>query len=383
MSGTAILFEDDNIKVCFEQGETEYLLVSFGFMNFIAKNSLDYCGKPPIVNNNISSISITAKHNHWYPYQYLEPASKIIFNKLKEYSKVINYGVSMGGYAALKYSKLFNADKVIAIEPQWSINPRDIDDTRYIDFFKKNKIFLERMSIRENDISGQCYLIYDPFNPIDNEHAKNILEQYNRNNINIIHTYFSGHRLGTILAGSDFFGNLLSMIDCESNLLDVKKIIRKKRKSHVWHYKEVIGCILRHNHQSLLFKLVKNLRDDNEFFYNPVFSPERKRLIKHINFSSINKNQALIFLDKIPEIHNKQMIKDILNCNKTITTWIQSAFGNFLVFDMLKSQLILADGQQIAENVFIRPLSFEGDFGILGLEINGNFMPLVNDLRGG
>ena len=41
----------------------------------------------------------------------------------------------MGGYAAIKYSNLLNMNRIIAFVPQYSIDPEQVEDRRYAEFF--------------------------------------------------------------------------------------------------------------------------------------------------------------------------------------------------------------------------------------------------------
>ena len=147
-----ILFEDKNLKVVFSKGKTDYLLVAFSPMNFSAKNSEDFYAKSIIINNNINAISITALNNHWYPEKFMKRIIDSISSITKQFKIVITYGVSMGGYGAIKYSKAINTTHIISMMPHWSINPNEIPENRYLKEYNQFSEFLDDMSIKKEEV---------------------------------------------------------------------------------------------------------------------------------------------------------------------------------------------------------------------------------------
>ena len=53
------------------------------------------------------------------------------------HARRLTYGVSMGGYGALKYSRKLCADAALVFGPQYSIDPDLVGhfDSRYADFY--------------------------------------------------------------------------------------------------------------------------------------------------------------------------------------------------------------------------------------------------------
>lgn len=134
----------------------------------------------------------------------------------------------MGGYAAIKYSRLLGASHVIALCPQWSIDRNDCPDfdTGWGEFFTED---LRDMAIRSNDVQGKVYIFVDPFEKRDMSHYKMIYSVYPT--VNLIKTPMIGHHVTSVFAGTDNLEKLL--ISCQDEkIADLKSFSRKTRKDH-------------------------------------------------------------------------------------------------------------------------------------------------------
>ena len=79
-----------------------------------------------------------------------------------------------GGYAAIKYSKLLGFKRVVALVPQYSIDPEQVTDNRYNMFYQPE--LNHDMQVQPKDVStAECeyIVIYDPYCPEDRAHMKN------------------------------------------------------------------------------------------------------------------------------------------------------------------------------------------------------------------
>lgn len=88
----------------------------------------------------LNEFIIHTNKNNWYQTKEIIDVIEII-NKLTKDTKVITYGGSMGGFAAINFSSALNASSFIAISPLFDISrnnslqeDRWIDDLPYIDF---------------------------------------------------------------------------------------------------------------------------------------------------------------------------------------------------------------------------------------------------------
>jgi hypothetical protein len=71
----------------------------------------------------LDAIGVVAKAPNWYPRRAMLAAAPAVRRVLRGAS--IGYGFSMGGYAVLKYGRLFGLTHGLAISPQVSIDPGD------------------------------------------------------------------------------------------------------------------------------------------------------------------------------------------------------------------------------------------------------------------
>ena len=81
-----------------------------------------------------SFVSFVPQQAHWYPDAALA-ISHEIDDFIADFDHRVTYGYSMGGHAALKTAKLFEARRVVAMCPQYSIDPSVIKDERYNAFW--------------------------------------------------------------------------------------------------------------------------------------------------------------------------------------------------------------------------------------------------------
>ena len=364
-----ILFQDENLKVVFSAGNTDYLLVAFSPMNFSAKDSEDFYAKSVIVNNNINAVSIMALGNHWYPQEFMKIVLDSISSITKRFKIVIAYGVSMGGHGALKYSKAINATHIISIMPQWSINPNDIDEYRYLKEYNQFSKYLGDMSIKENDISGKVYLIYDKYYKEDKIQVDKIQQTWTQ--YSAFYTPFVGHTLGYILIGTDFFAQLIKMV-LNNNNIGLNSLIYDKVKNHPLRYQGIIRKALL-SHESLLLKMVQNLPNNHMLFENALFVEESKKILTLIK----DRKQAIDLLMRFKYLDVLHILRFVISQTHK-GDLIYTAHQNFLCYDLLEEKLALLTEHELKESIFQIPLKIYSNIGFLGCFVDNDFVPLMD-----
>lgn len=78
----------------------------------------------------ISAAHVIGRGNHWYQYPGTAAALAKIRRRLARARRVVTYGSSMGGYAALRFAAMVGADAALALSPQYSINRARMPDER-------------------------------------------------------------------------------------------------------------------------------------------------------------------------------------------------------------------------------------------------------------
>lgn len=84
--------------------------------------------------NKIDTILVGSYLNDWYQTPEMNKIIDLINSKSQSYQKIITYGASMGGWAALAFSKALKADAVIAFCPQVLLEKYPA----YTNFYKEN-----------------------------------------------------------------------------------------------------------------------------------------------------------------------------------------------------------------------------------------------------
>jgi hypothetical protein len=157
---TELLIETEHTCTFFQPGTSDFLMITFGHMGKPGRRT--FWGQAATEKLGINCIGLVPKHPHWYPASDFEQILEVIRPVIEKFSEVICYGFSMGGYAALKFSKRVNAKHVLAFSPQASINPEilGVVDQRYVEFF--NSELHAGMEIRPGECIEGALVVCDP-----------------------------------------------------------------------------------------------------------------------------------------------------------------------------------------------------------------------------
>ncbi len=124
--------------------------------------------------HGLDAIHVTCVGNDWYQYPDMAAAYAAIRNAAKPYETVITYGVSMGGYQAIKAARHLDARRVVAVSPQSSVDPKKVPfETRW-----PEAAALKFIDDKIKPWPGARYaLAYDPRDPLDAAHAAAITQR--------------------------------------------------------------------------------------------------------------------------------------------------------------------------------------------------------------
>lgn len=156
-----LLDQTKHIELYARPGEGEFLLITFAPKFYVAENGR-FWGHTLAEQLHCPCLAFVSKNPTWYPADEMRVLAKAVRPHTSSRKRIINYGASMGGYAAIKYARLMNATTTIAMSPQYSIDPADVPfDPRYKSFF--NKALHDRMRIKPEDCTGRIFVIADPW----------------------------------------------------------------------------------------------------------------------------------------------------------------------------------------------------------------------------
>lgn len=76
--------------------------------------------------SGVSAIHVLGRQEDWYQYPEMAEAMAAVLQATKRAERVMTYGSSMGGYAALRFADAAGANAVLAVSPQYSIDPQKV-----------------------------------------------------------------------------------------------------------------------------------------------------------------------------------------------------------------------------------------------------------------
>lgn len=192
-------------------------------------------GEEFLASYGISAIHFVCKGNDWFQYDDMMQACRTARAALFEARRILAYGSSMGAYAAIRFADLIGAHAVLALAPQYSIDPAKVPwETRWLQDGT-------RIRWREAlDGSIRCkpvpFLIYDPMGN-DLRHADRIAQDIA---ILRIPLPLSGHPVTTYLSDTGLLHPLLlAAIDPDGDPVGTIRAGLKRRKTSSFYLAEL------------------------------------------------------------------------------------------------------------------------------------------------
>lgn len=336
-----IIFEDDHIRAIYLQGDSDTLVLSFGDLISRAKG-LSINAEKSLMKYNYAVVGIMPKQKSWFPASSMAALLEHLDPILKQFKNIVGYGGSMGGYAAIKYAKALKMNRVVAMVPQYSIDPLEVEDKRYTDFYDAE--LNADMRIQAQDIVADCeyIIVYDPYFENDKEHylkIKPLIPQ-----LHTLHLPYTGHDAIAVLANSAL---LHDFIEREYDQTYFYKQIREVKKNSKFYYRSVIAHLLG-THNEALGKILKgtDIQLDSTFF-----DASLKQTITRI-----------LLTNKRVDEQDLQKLGIQVNFAFEDKTQLQDSFGNILVFNVITQKLESYDQQVIDVNgKYIIPLHVENN----------------------
>ena len=335
-----IIFEDEQIRAIFLRGSSDELIFSFGDLITRAKG-LSINAEKSLLKHDFNVIGIMPKQKSWFPESSMRQMFAEIEDLIAPFKTRIGYGGSMGGYAAIKYSNLLDLKRVVALVPQYSINPDDVEDPRYNMFFHAE--LNTNMQIQPQDVSAEreYIVVYDPYCPEDRaQYVK--LEQV-LPHIHTLNLPFTGHDAIAVLASSELLHDFL-LHDFDATYFYQK--IRQVKKNSKFYYRKVIENLLPRHKNALGSILINNdLQLDNQFFDAKL----KQQLLRELLSNKQVSQQDLLKLGiqvNLPQENSSQLL---------------DSFGHGLVFNVISQKIESYAASAIALNhKFLIPIFAKG-----------------------
>lgn len=178
---------------------------------------------------NVSCLCVKAHKSNWYLEQDLAIAFEKLQPFLKSFKRVITYGGSMGGFGALAYADALNADTVVSINPQSTLDRRIVLwEDRYPVAQEKLLDFSNPFSdaVGKYSLVRRVYIFSDRRYDFDNKH----LQRLEASNVTTINTPYIEHQVPEHLARIGALGYIVKSVirdDFSPNVF--YNLMRKRR----------------------------------------------------------------------------------------------------------------------------------------------------------
>jgi len=152
-------------------------------------------GEAFFAHENITAIHVLSFGNDWFQYPETEGVLRLLRDAGRDAERLMTYGSSMGGYAALRFAAAVGAYSALALSPQYSVNrwrapfeTRWAADRRRIRFIRALEKPIEQVPL--------MVLAYDPKISLDLRHVVRLTGEADIEQLPI---WFAGHPVGPFL----------------------------------------------------------------------------------------------------------------------------------------------------------------------------------------
>ena len=182
------------------------------FDSFTDDRTLDRAGFGEVFLDaaGMDAIHVIARDNDWYQYADTADAMACVKTAAGRYGRVTSYGSSMGAYAAIRLAGLAGAHAVLALSPQYSIDPQVAPwERRWIACSRAFRPVWERTLALPQ--VGEAYVVYDPLD-LDRRQIRLLRD-----------SGFAFQALGIPHAGHPITGYLAEVGLLQSGILDLAR----------------------------------------------------------------------------------------------------------------------------------------------------------------
>lgn len=220
--------EDLSVRRVGDRGGT--LVVTFG--SYTDEPTLDRAGfgERFLRRERIDAIHVINRVNRWYQHPETAAALAAVRAVAQDYERVITYGSSMGGYAALRFAAACGADTAIALSPQYSVDPAVAPwETRW-----QPDVAQTTFAEPAYDPVPRQYIFYDPRVAPDDRHVALFAAAAPAQ---LVPLPFGGHPVSALLAETGALqAALRAIVESSFDPADVRARVRagRRRSQHVY-----------------------------------------------------------------------------------------------------------------------------------------------------
>lgn len=199
-------------------------------------------------------LTLKCNINNWFQDISREQLQEAIAGRLLNYDFVVCYGSSMGGYAAIYFAEIVKANVVIALSPQYSIDPKNVDfDQRWAGSAAKITFKHQPLDAILAHTGAAIHVVYDPHND-DAKHAAAMQAASNR--IIPVEIPYSGHPSGLALQQMGLLAELFDSL-VEGRIPPIRKKMRAQRMRSAQYLFGLAQSCVRRGHKMAALSLME------------------------------------------------------------------------------------------------------------------------------
>ena len=194
----------------------------------------NFFGEAFFRGRGINAIGIRPARNDWYQGSSMNQVIETI-RRATQGMRLVGYGGSMGAYAVINFADDLGLDSLVAIGPQFSIDPAKVPfETRWNK--EAQEITFRHDKIERGTRNRRGWILYDPHTS-DTRHADLILAHHDFTPVQV---YFADHHPLAVLQQTGLTEPLL--LDLVHDRLDrgrFVRLLRHRRRSSEWIWMHV------------------------------------------------------------------------------------------------------------------------------------------------
>lgn len=225
---TRILYDSPDFRVRFQGGGISRIcFVTFDSLTDTPDLERDAFAEHFLREHRIDAVHVINRTNVWYAYDDFDAALEQIRRAVKRYQRVLTYGSSMGGYAAIRWAQTLGARTAIAISPQYSVSKR------LAPFEHRWSALVRGISSIENEprhgsLSVTPIVFYDP---ADRDALHFDLIKANYPSTLAVAMRHSGHPAGAMLSETRLLSKaILSIVSGSFDEAEFERLVRGRRQ---------------------------------------------------------------------------------------------------------------------------------------------------------
>lgn len=239
---TQFAYDGDHVRVRVNDHGGDVVVVTFTYRQ---KSEPEFgFAEEALSRLGVSNVAVISRGPHWWQTDDMGPAMEAVraSEPFKRAGRVVTYGSSMGGYGALRWSAHLQANEVVAVSPQYSLDPsktpfekRWRDALAAIDHFGRD------------DMSGglsrdaRVAVLYDPRLSAEAAHVE-LLGRLR--SIDEIRAPFLGHGILLSLKEAGNLGRLLRIVAGGYSASAMRQLIRDSRANSLVYTRGLANAAL-------------------------------------------------------------------------------------------------------------------------------------------